>query len=285
MPSVIIIGSGPAGVSASLYTVRAGLDTTVISTRSGALAKADKIENYYGFPSPVSGAELCERGIAGAERLGVKFVEDEAVSLSYFKNFIVKTPLSEYTADAVILATGASRLAPNIEGIKDFEGRGVSYCAVCDGFFFRGRSVGVLGSGEYALHEASELLRLAGSVTVFTDGEAPTADFPENTTVVTDKLARINGGDTVQSVESADGRKYPVDGLFIAYKTAGSTALAKKIGAAAENNKIIINESCMTSVKGLFAAGDCTGGLLQISKAVYEGAKAGTEAVKWLKSK
>lgn len=283
MSSVIIIGSGPAGVSASLYTVRAGIDTTVISTRSGSLRKAEKIENYYGFPEPVSGDELEKRGIDGAKRLGVKFIEDEAVSLSYFKKFTVKTPLGSYEADGVILATGASRLAPPIEGIDEFEGKGVSYCAVCDGFFFRNKSVGVLGSSEYALNEVSELINLAGSVTVFTNGEAPTVDFPEGVAVVTEKLLRISGDALLRTAETETGKKYSIDGLFIAYKTAGSTALAKKIGAAAEKNKIVINESCRTSVKGLYAAGDCTGGLLQISKAVYEGAKAGTEMVKFLK--
>lgn len=285
MLSAIVIGSGPAGISASLYLRRAGIDTTVISTRSGALKKTEKIENYYGFPEPVSGAELEERGILGARRLGVRLVEGEAVSLSYSKKFTVKTNSDVFEADGVVIAAGASRPAPPIEGITAFEGRGVSYCAVCDGFFFRKKRVGVLGNGEYALNEVNELINLAESVTVFTNGENPNVKFPEGVRVVTDKILRFSGDTVIRSAELESGEKKDIDGLFIAYGVAGSTALAKKIGAITDGAKIKVNENMETNIKGLYAAGDCTGGLLQVSKAVYEGAKAGSELAKYLKRK
>ena len=150
MPKAIIIGAGPAGISAALYIKRAGMDVTVISSKGGALLKAEHIENYYGFPEGISGAQLYENGIMSAKRLNADFVEGEAVSLSYDGKFLVRAAGREYPADAVLLATGASRLAPPVRGISEFEGRGVSYCAVCDGFFFRSKAVGVLGGGEYA---------------------------------------------------------------------------------------------------------------------------------------
>lgn len=284
MPKVVIVGSGPAGVSASLYTQRAGCDTTVISLNGGALLKAEKIENYYGFFDAISGEKLYNDGIDGAKRLGVTFVEDEVVGLSFNGKFTVSTTKNTFEADVVLLATGVSRLAPNIDGLKDFEGMGVSYCAVCDGFFFRNKSVGVLGSGEYALHEVQELLNIVGSVTVFTNGEEPTVDFPENVKVVKDKINSFSGKPMALEINT-EKETIVLNGMFIAYKTAGSTALAKKVGATIDGNKIVVNENMQTNIKGLYSAGDCTGGLLQISKAVYEGAKAGTEIVKALKNK
>lgn len=285
MPKVIIIGSGPAGVSAALYTQRANMQTTVISNNSGTILKADKIENYYGFSDVISGEELYENGIEGAKRIGVEFIDGEAVSLSYDGKFTVKTTSGEYSADGVILATGTSRLAPAIKGLKDFEGKGVSYCAVCDGFFFRNRAVGVLGSGEYALNEVNELKNITENITVFTNGEEPTVEFPENVKVITGKIAELKGEMLLNSVLLANGEEIALNGLFIAYKTAGSTALAKKVGAMTDGSKITVNENMETNIKGLYAAGDCTGGLLQISKAVYEGAKAGTQMAKFLKEK
>ena len=282
MSKVIIIGSGPAGVSAALYTQRAGIETIVISKRGGALLKAEKIENYYGFSDSISGEKLYNDGIDGAKRLGVKFIDDEVVSLSFNGNFIVTTTQNSYSADAVLLATGISRLAPTIDGLKDFEGMGVSYCAVCDGFFFRNKNVGVIGNGEYALHETKELLNVVGSVTVYTNGEKPLVEFPDGVVLKTEKIKNISGKPMALEVNFEGGTDI-VNGVFVAYKTAGSTALAKKVGATIDGNKISVNDKMQTNIKGLFAAGDCTGGLLQISKAVYEGAQAATEIIKYIK--
>lgn len=137
MSDVIIIGAGPAGISAALYTIRSGLETTVITAGDSALAKAEKIENYYGFAEPISGKELLTRGIDGAERLGVKFTNKQAVSIDYEDGgfSVVTSDDKKHMCKAVLLATGSRRLAPSIEGLTEFEGKGVSYCAVCDAFF------------------------------------------------------------------------------------------------------------------------------------------------------
>ena len=283
MANVVIIGSGPAGISAALYTPRAGVDTTVLTKGPGSLARAEGIENYYGVPGSISGAELERRGIEGAKEVGVKFVEAEAVGLTFTDKLTVETLSGEYPADAVILATGASRTAPPVPGLKDLEGRGVSYCATCDAFFYRGKDVAVMGSGEYALHEASALLPLARSVTLLTGGAELTAQFPPEITVRTEKVEAILGQDKVSGVRLAGGEELPLDGVFIALGVAGSTALARKMGAEVDGNKIVVDANMMTTIPGLFAAGDCTGGLLQVAKAVYEGAVAGNEAAKALR--
>ena len=257
MPNIVIIGGGPAGLSAAIYAVRAGMQATVLYKDGGALAKTDKIENYFGFIEPVSGAELLERGQKQAERLGAVLRQTEVTGIEYAaQGFTVKTADGVFDADAVILATGSPRAVPKIEGVAAFEGRGVSYCAICDAFFYRGKDVAVLGQGEYALEEARVLLPVARSVTLLTDGSEAPADLP-------------------------DGLR--VSGVFIAYGTAGSGDFARKLGAQLDGTRIKANADGSTAVPGLFAAGDCTGGLLQVAKAVADGAEAAMSAVKFVR--
>ena len=285
MGEVIIIGKGPAGISAAVYTARAGVKATVIGKDGGALSKADKIENYYGFENPVSGEQLINAGIAQAKRLGVEIINGEAVSIGYDGKFIVKTVINgEYKAESLILATGTNRIVPKIDGIDIYEGKGVSYCAVCDGFFYRGKDVAVLGGGEYALSEAMELLPIAKSVTIITDGAELTAKIPDNINVVTKKIDKFAGADFIEGILFKDGEYLAVSGVFVALGIAGSADFAKKLGAETNGRNIAVDEKMAATIPGLYAAGDCTGGMFQIAKAVYEGARAGTEAVKYLKN-
>lgn len=282
MQNIIIIGSGPAGVSASLYTQRAGIPTTIITKGHGALEKAEEIENYYGI-EPISGLELEQKGIEAAKKLGVEFIKAEVVGLSYGEKFIVETTAGNHEADAIIIATGSTRKTLNVKGLRELEGKGVSYCAICDAFFYRNKDVCVLGNGEYAAHEINALLPIVNSLTLLTNGEKLTTTFDQKVKINNEKIISINGDEKVESISLADGSELQVDGVFVAYGTAGSTALAKKIGAAIDGNKIVVDENMATTIPGLFAAGDCTGGLLQVAKAVYEGAKAGTQAIKHLR--
>jgi len=284
MSNVIIIGNGPAGISAALYTTRAGIDTIIIGKDYGALGKASEIENYYGFEQPISGKALIQDGIAQAKRLGTKIISDEVLGISYTDRLVVITKEKEYSADSVIIATGSSRSTPSINGLKEFEGHGVSYCAVCDAFFYKGKDVAVLGNGEYALHEALELLPTSNSVTLLTNGKQPSTVIPDKIIVNTNIIESFIGNDLLNAVQFKNGGSLSISGVFIAVGVAGSIDLAKKLGAATVKNKIITDESMATNIPGLFAAGDCTGGLLQISKAVYEGAKAGTQVIKYLRS-
>ena len=284
MPDLVIVGSGPAGVSAALYAARAGVRTTVLTKGPGALDRAELIQNYYGFAEPISGAELERRGIEGAKALGVNFVTAEAVGLTYTDRLTVETLAGEFPADAAILATGASRAAPKIPGLVGLEGHGVSYCATCDAFFYRGKDVAVLGNGEYALHEVQALLPVVKSVTLLTNGSPLTAQFPPEVAVHPEKIDAILGEERVTGVQLNGGGIVELSGVFVALGVAGSTALARKLGAEVDGNRIVVDPRTMqTTLPGLYAAGDCTGGLLQVAKAVYEGALAGTEAAKALR--
>lgn len=285
MADIIILGNGPAGISSAAYTARAGLDTMVIGRDSGALSKAGEIENYYGFPTPISGEQLVRNGIDQAERLGVSIVSDEVLGISYDGEFTVQSKQGSYKAPCVILATGASRKSPRIEGLSKFEGKGVSYCAVCDAFFYRGKAVAVLGDGDYALHEAAELLPVVGSVTVLTNGREPSAEFPEQISVNKKEIEALRGDGVLESIAFRDGSTQPLSGVFVALGVASSTDFARTMGAETENGRIVVNDRMQTNIPGLYAAGDCTGGMYQISKAVYDGARAATSAIQYLRSR
>lgn len=288
MYDVIIIGKGPAGIQASIYAKRANLNTLVIGSDYGALQKTEKIENYYGFQNPIKGVELVEKGIKQAENMGIPVISKEVTGIEYIDNFIVKTVNEDYQAKTVILATGVNRKQPNIEGIKEFEGRGISYCAICDAFFYRNRDVAVLGSGDYAISEAKQLLPVANSVTILTNGE----QIVENRDIDMEKIQilekpinQFRGNDVIEEVVFDDNSKMKTSGIFIALGTASSTDLAKKLGAITNGNYIVVDKNMKTNVPGLYACGDCTGGLLQISKAVYEGAVAGLDVIKYIRKK
>ncbi|MCL2398754.1 MAG: NAD(P)/FAD-dependent oxidoreductase [Defluviitaleaceae bacterium] len=279
--NVIIIGSGPAGISAALYTARSNIKTTIISKKKGALATAKEIENYYGFSQPISGPDLQQRGIDQAKRLGVEIIAQEVVGITDDENgFTVETSEGEYNAKVVILATGASHTKPKWNNFSIYEGMGVSYCAVCDAFFFREKDVAVVGNGSYALHEVKALLPVVKSVTLCTDGQPPAEEFPPEVTVINKPVEALEGDTTLSAVRFKDGSTLNTNALFVAIGTAGSSNLANAIGAEVNNGNIVVDAFMNTTVPGLLAAGDCTMGMKQIAKAVYEGSLAGTEAIK-----
>lgn len=302
MEKVIIIGAGPAGISAALYAVRGNLDPLVINNGIGALEKAEKIENYYGLDHPLSGQELYDTGIAQAKALGVRILDAQVLGVGGFDTFTVKTTEGEFETQSLILATGSKRAAPKIPGVKEFEGRGVSYCAICDAFFYRGKDVAVLGNGDFAMHEARELSNTASTVTIYTNGEEPEFTPEGNISVNTMKIQSVEGDDLVSGIRlAADVQAQEIkpeadtqdssdtfcraDGVFIAMGTAGSTEIARQMGAElTEKGNIKVDENMETTIPGLYAAGDCTGGLLQVAKAVYEGAQAGINAGKYVRS-
>ena len=283
MYDVIIIGAGPAGVSAAVYAKRGGLNVLVIAKDTGTLEKAKKIENYYGFKS-ITGEELYRNGLEQLKHLDIELVKDEVVQLNYTKKFEVTTVNNVFESKYVVLATGVSRNVPNIRGIKEFEGKGVSYCAMCDAFFYRNKNVAVLGSGNYAIHEAEILKPVAKSVTLLTNNEKLVENRDIDLNVNEKKIREVRGYDKVDEVVFDDDTKEKVNGIFVAIGTASTNDLARKIGARVENNNIVVNENLETNVPGLYACGDCTGGILQISKATYEGTKVGLEIINKIKN-
>ena len=314
MFDVIVIGAGPAGISAAIYAKRANLNVLVLYSGISNLEKATKIDNYYGFPNGITGKALFENGIIQAKNLGIDVRNEEVVSISLeiseleketdeqVNIFNVKTTNSDYTSKTIIIATGNKKIAPNIKGIKEFEGKGISYCAICDAFFYRNKEIAVIGSGNFAMSEVDILRRVAKKIYVLTNGDAISTKNYQNTEyskeiieieafkksekieIINKKVKEITGNNKVEKVVFEDGSSIPVNGVFIALGEAGANDFAKTLGIITEKNgNIIVDENMMTNVKGIFACGNITGGLLQVNKSAYEGAKAGLSVSKFLK--
>ena len=298
---LIIIGAGPAGVSASLYAKRANLNVAVIYSGESQLEKAHKIDNYYGFPEGITGPDLYKNGIQQAKNLDIEVIEAEVTHIEMLApppqtQYSVKAGDKELTAPAIILATGNKKLRPAIEGIIDFEGKGVSYCAVCDGFFYRKKNVAVIGNGTFAVAEASHLAHIAESVTILTDGKddaevkaAVEADSSISAKIKIDsrKVTKVipNEENTkVGGVTFADGETLSLDGVFVALGSAGAADFAKKLGLMLKGDSIAANEKMATNAPGIFSCGNANGGLLQVCKAVYEGGVAGLSAVDYIRN-
>ncbi len=283
MYDVIVLGKGPAGIQAAVYIKRANLNVLIIGKDGGALAKTDKVGNYYGF-TQISGPELLEEGYKHARALNIEMIEEEVTGLSFGLEYTVTTTQNTYQSKAVIIATGSPRATIRIPNLKELEGRGVSYCAICDAFFYRKKIVGVLGHGDYAAQEAHELVNVADEVIVFTNGLEPIGHFDPKVRFVKDRIKNVVGQDRLQGITLENDQVIELSGLFIALGSASATDLALKIGALVENNKIMVDEKKQTNVPGLFAAGDCTPGVMQIAKAVGDGCVAGLESIAYIRN-
>ena len=281
MYDITIIGAGPAGISASLYAKRANLNVLVLYYGESNIEKANKIDNYYGFENGIEGKKLFEDGISQAKNLGVDVKKIEVVGIENLgEKFKVKTVSEDIETKAVIIATGNRKIKPDILGIEEFEGKGISYCAICDAFFYRNKRVVVIGNGPFAVNEAEELSRVASNVTILTNGlEKPNCNF----IIETEKIKAIIGDERVSGIEFVDGSRINAEGVFIALGEAGASDFAKTLGIIQNGQNIRINEKMETNVKGIFACGNITGGLLQVCKAVYEGAEAGLAAVNFIR--
>lgn len=289
MYDVIIIGKGPAGLSAALYTVRANLKTLILAKGYGALEKAEKIENYFGFSSPISGLQLLHESERQAQRLGCEMISDEVVAIEKNDLLEVTTTKGRFQAKAVLLATGQPQKKIHIENLDSFEGRGVSYCTTCDGFFYKNLKVGVLGFKDYAIHEAVELLAFTENVTIYTNGEELDISDrflsdAEKFRICKRKIEKIAGTDFIEQICFSDGECESLDGLFIAYESASSVDFARKLGVMTEGSSVIVDRDQKTNLEGIFAAGDCTGGFKQISTAVGQGAMAARSMIDYVRS-
>jgi thioredoxin reductase (NADPH) len=285
MFDAVIIGAGPAGISAGLYLKRANKNVLILYHGESQLEKAHKIDNFYGFPLGITGKDLYINGINQAVNLGIEVRDLEVLSIQMNEKmeYTIRTSEEEFNSKVVILATGNKKLRPNIKGVAEFEGSGVSYCAICDGFFYRKKNVVVIGSGTYAISEATELKNVTPNVTILTNGLElnGTTDIP----VINKEIKEIVGEGRVSGVKFMDDTTLDVNGVFIALGEAGGADFAKKLGIYMEKDNIVVDENMRTNIPGVYACGNVVGGLLQINKAAYEGAKAGLDAVKYINEK
>jgi thioredoxin reductase (NADPH) len=297
---VMILGSGPAGLSAALYAARADLKPVVLSgiEHGGQVSLTYIVENYPGFPEGVGGHEMVELFQKQAERFGARIVYDTATEVDLSKQpFRITTYNGEYLAESLIIATGATPVHLNVPGEVEFTGRGVSYCATCDGWFFKGKDVIVVGGGDSALEEAIFLTRYANSISIVHRRDElragailqkramaePKIKFIWNTIVT-----EIIGDEGVKSVhlknvETGEERDHPIDGVFIFIGHHPNSQIFDGQLALDNLGYIVTDTSMKTSVPGVFVAGEVGDPVYrQVVTSAGMGAAAAMQATRFL---
>lgn len=300
---VIIIGSGPSGMAAALYTARAQLNPIVIvgSQLGGQAAITHEIENYPGFPGGIGGPELIDRMKEHAESFGAEFVFDSVESVDFSKGtpFTIKTMYDEYSADAVIVTIGADPRKLQVAGELSGIGKGVSYCGTCDGFFFRGKEIVVVGGGDSAIEEALFLTRFATSVTVIHRRDSlragvqlqkrafenPKMRFVWDTVVdeITSDANGIVNGVKLTNLKTNAQTHHPTQGVFVFIGHDPNSKIFGEQVAMNDKGYVIIDERHRTSVEGVFAAGEIHDEIWrQVATSVGQGTSAAMSAIHWL---
>ena len=297
---VIILGGGPGGLTAGIYTARQGLKSLLFEAKQlgGRAWGPHKIDNYPGFPSGITGTELMDAFVKQARTFGVELKEETGVGLTDMgETKMVLTRGGFYQAKTVIISTGIQRKQMSIPGEQELKGRGVSYCAVCDGPFFIDQVVAVVGAGKDAIEDAIRLSETAREVYVLSGSEGFTAD-KESMTELLEKenvkvlegsvLIGIRGEDVVThlTLENGPVENIDVNGVFLIPEVMGTTGLILDAGVETnDRGHIIVDENQMTNIHGIYAVGECVTGGMQIVTAAGEGAKAGLAAFKYIRSK
>ncbi|MEO6577941.1 MAG: thioredoxin-disulfide reductase [Candidatus Limnocylindria bacterium] len=299
---VVIIGSGPAGLTAAIYAARANLEPLVIAGNvpMGQLMITSDVENYPGFPHGIQGPELMQQFREQAERFGSTIIEKDATKVDFSERpHRIWVGEDEYQADAVIIATGASALWLGLPSEEEFRGRGVSACATCDGFFFRGREVAVVGGGDTALEEATFLTRFADKVTMLVRRDAfrgskimqdRAANDPKIEIQFNREVAEVKGEMTVTSLtvrdtESGETSELPVQGLFVAIGYEPNTGLFTDQLKVGKGGYLEVVGETGSGIDGVFVAGDVHDShYRQAVTAAGDGCKAAIDAERWLAS-
>ena len=300
---VIIIGGGPAGLTAGLYTSRARLRTLLIQNAlfGGQMTTTELIENYPGFPQGVTGDELSRLMEEHAKRFGLETLNDEVVEVTLEGDLKqVRTSEASYLCEALIICTGTEYRKLGVPGENEFTGKGVSYCATCDGAFFRESEIFVVGGGDSALTEAIFLTKFVKGLTIVHRRDAlratkiyqerafanPKIKFLWNSVIQEIKGDQVVQSVLIKNVKTGELKEFPAEGVFLFVGLTPRTQFLKGLVKMDEEGYIMTDEKCETSVQGVFASGDCRKKLLrQIATAVGEGATAAFAAEKYLEGK
>lgn len=265
MSKCIVIGAGPGGMSAAIYLKRAGIDVILIEKMvpGGEMLKTNKIENYLGFDS-IDGGELALRMSSQVKDLGIEIIRDDITDISYDNTFIVTGLKNKYQADYVIIATGRVPRKLGLDMEEELLNRGISYCATCDGAFYKGKEVAIVGGGDSALTEALYLSDICLKVYVLVRKDLKASDILQNRVKNKDNIVILKNvsvsqfisSDSLTGVLLNDGRKLDVNGLFIAIGGTPDISFLKNLNVDTINGYIKTDDKMRTNIKGLYAVGD-----------------------------
>ncbi|MDD4185691.1 MAG: FAD-dependent oxidoreductase [Candidatus Methanomethylophilaceae archaeon] len=289
---VLIIGAGPAGLQAAIHAARKKVSVVLVGKPENSALAGAHIENYLGVPGKADGSEILRIGTGQAEGFGCRMLKENVTSAARKDGgFEIVTETDEAVrAKAVILATGISRVKLGVPGEKELFGRGVSYCAACDGNFYKGKVVAIIGGETEAAASAELMTAYASKVYWVAKDIAASENMVRKASAAGAELVRaaakaIKGDDRVNSLELDNGTVLELDGVFIELGAKSSADLAMDLDVMPEmDDTIKVDASCFTGIEGVYACGDVTGKPWQMAKAVGQGAVAGTAAAEWVRA-
>lgn len=296
---VVIIGCGPAGLTAAVFCGRANLKTVVIGNPAKSQAElAMHIQNYFGFPEGIDGPVLLAKGITQAQNFGALIIKDEVVNATMVEEggsraFIVKTSKGQnFRCRAMIIATGIPIRLSGIGNEEKLTGKGVHYCVNCDGPLYKDKKIAIVGNGNHAAEDAIEALSFTKDITIISN--APSFEFSDTFTeeikkwqiaTMCAKIKTFKGEKWFEGIILDTGKELPFNGVFMACGVAGALDFSANLGLDIKDNILVVDANNMTSMEGVFAAGNCAGRCRQIAKNVGDGCNAAVSAIKYLRSK
>ncbi|WP_025725602.1 NAD(P)/FAD-dependent oxidoreductase [Acholeplasma granularum] len=281
MINCIVIGVGPAGISAALNLRKLNRTVMVLGKDSDQLSNLDVIDNLYG-QLPISGKKLIVKGIEQARHLGIEVKKEMVLNVEKIDDhFLVTTNNNKYLSQTVMLATGKPRVEINIPGYDLFKSKGIHLCATCDGLFYKNKPVAIIGDGLYMEQELSVLENYTRDIRIFSNSTLITSKkYP----VITDKIISFEGDKRLTKINT-ENNSYDVRGVFLAINYPRAVELSLKLGVIMDDSNILVDSDMSTNINGLFAGGDCVGGPLYFPKAINDGLNAALGISKYLKNK
>ncbi len=291
---VVVVGCGPAGLSAAIYLGRAHVKTILVGRyKQSQLMKAHKIENFFGFPRGISGKALLKRGIKQVKKFKVVISDHEVIDAEQIKgSFKIKLENNEeITAKVLLLATGTPIKLSGIQNEERLTGKGVHYCVECDGAFYKDKKLAVIGDSNHAAENALDLRIFSKDLTIISNSEkfvfSPMLNKEiqkRNIKLINARVTAFEGRKMLESVVITDNSKLKFDGVFMACGVASALDFASKLGIIVKENIVEVDGNNMTNIKGIFAAGNCSGKCRQVAKNIGDGCNAALNVIKYLRN-
>ncbi|MBS3144711.1 FAD-dependent oxidoreductase [Candidatus Woesearchaeota archaeon] len=292
---VIVIGCGPAGLSAAIYLGRANIDTLVLGKQKDSqVMKAHLIMNYLGFPKGITGEQLLKNAMDQVRVYNVPILENEVINVEQDKeSFILETEDGKvYESKALIIATGTPIKLSGIENEERLTSKGVHYCVECDGPLYHNKNLAVIGNGNHAAEEAILLLSYTKNITIIANADrfeisSKLRDQIKKNKIpmITKSVKSFDGETKIEGITLMDGQKMKFDGVFMGCGELSAFDFSAKLALTIENDSLIVDKNGMTSVKGIFAAGNCISKCRQVAKSVGDGCNAALSAIRYVRNK
>lgn len=281
---LIVVGGGPAGVSAAINGRKNGLSVLLINGLSAKTNINYKIDNYYGFPDGITYKELIDRGIIQTKKFEVNVLDELCYEYYQEDGLQVCLTSNKYYGKTLVIATGLHYKKISVSNFDQFVGNGIHFCTLCDGFLYRNKKIALYGYGSYLIHEYEHLKNVCNDITIYLTSDDDLGDYKFSHPVYPNsKITALNGNKHLESI-TINGETINLDGLFVALGSPNSHSLATTAGIETNGERIVVNKSFETNLKGVFAIGDIISGITQIARSLYEGMEVINSVINYIEN-